>query len=100
VDEVRLHEYDFVFILVKKYFMAVVISDDILKRIELTGSELVIELACYLYQKKRLSTGKARELAQLSHMDFQKELAKRDISIHYDQDDLDLDMKNLGIDFS
>ncbi len=41
--------------------------------------------------------GKARELASLSLLDFQKELAKREIDIHYTQEDLNKDLRNLGI---
>lgn len=77
--------------------MAVVISDQVLRKVDLSGSELLIELACFLYEKKKLSSGKARKLANLSQIDFQKELSKRDVDLHYTKEDLDLDMKNLGI---
>jgi predicted HTH domain antitoxin len=55
-------------------------------------------LACYLYDKQRFSLGQARALAGLDQMAFQKELAQRGIDIHYTQDDLDQDLKNLEID--
>ena len=78
--------------------MAIVISDEVLNKVELSGNELLIELACFLYKTKRLSGGKARKLADLSQIQFQQELSKREIDLHYTREDLDLDMKNLGID--
>ncbi|MEM9673738.1 MAG: UPF0175 family protein [Bacteroidota bacterium] len=77
--------------------MALIISDETLAKAQLTGQELLIDLACYLYDKKRLSMGKARELASLNLLDFQKELAKREIDIHCTQEDLNKDLQNLGI---
>ncbi len=77
--------------------MALIISDETLAKAQLTGQELLTDLACYLYDKKRLSMGKARELANLNLPDFQKELAKREIDIHYTQEDLNKDLQNLGI---
>jgi predicted HTH domain antitoxin len=77
--------------------MAVVISDELLSNVELTGTELLVELACFLYKTKKISAGKACKLANLNHLNFQQELAKREIDIHYSREDLDLDMSNLGI---
>ena len=77
--------------------MALIITDETLSKAHLTADELLIELACYLYDKKRLSTGQARTLAGLDQISFQKELAKRDIYIHYTEEDLDKDLENLSI---
>ncbi len=77
--------------------MALIISDEILSKAQLSENELLIDLACYLYEKKKLSMGRARGLANLNQMEFQMELAKRDINIHYTEEDLQKDLKNLGI---
>ncbi|MEM9833876.1 MAG: UPF0175 family protein [Bacteroidota bacterium] len=77
--------------------MALIISDETLAKARITEQELLIDLACYLYDKQRLSMGKARELAGLNLLDFQKGLAKREIDIHYTQEDLNKDLQNLGI---
>ena len=63
----------------------------------MSGDEFLIDIACYLYEKKRLSMGKARTLSQLDQISFQKELAKRSIDLHYDEADLKVDLDNLGI---
>ena len=78
--------------------MAIIISESVLSKVQMTGVELLIDLACYMYDKKKLNFGKARELANLNHLEFQLELAKREIDLHYGEDDLELDLKNLGIE--
>lgn len=77
--------------------MALVISDEILSKAQLSANELLVDLACYLYEKKRLSMGKAKELAGLNQLEFQQALAARNIDIHYTEEDLDKDLENLGI---
>lgn len=78
--------------------MALIISDDVLSKARMSAEDLLTDLACYLYDKQRLSMGQAKHLTGLDQIAFQKELAKRDIYIHYTSDDLDQDLKNLGID--
>jgi predicted HTH domain antitoxin len=78
--------------------MALIITDATLTKAKLSANELLVDLACYLYDKKRLSMGQARTLTGLDHISFQKELAKRDIFIHYTEEDLNKDLKNLGIE--
>lgn len=77
--------------------MALIIPDEILSKAQLSADELLVDLACYLYDKKRMSMGQARQLASLDQISFQKELAKRSILIHYTEEDLDKDLNNLGI---
>ncbi len=77
--------------------MALVIEDELLDKVQLTGSELLVDIACFLYQKKRLGGGKTRELANLNHLEFQKALAARGIEIHYTEEDLKTELDNLGI---
>ncbi len=77
--------------------MALIIKDEILSKAQTTAEELLIDLACYLYDKKRMSMGQARHLAGLDQISFQKELSKREIYIHYGEEDLNKDLENLGI---
>ncbi len=74
-----------------------VIERELLQGINMSPEELKLELAVYLYAQKKLSMGQAKRLAGLDLIAFQKELAKREVYIHYDIDDLKEDMKNLGI---
>lgn len=78
--------------------MALIISDDILSKAQISAQDLLTDLACYLYDKQRFSMGQAKALLGLDQISFQKELALRGICIHYTKDDLDQDLENLGID--
>ena len=74
-----------------------VIPREFLESAKMSEKEMLIDLATHLYATKKLSMGKAKRLAGLDLISFQKELAKRDICINYDVDDLHEDMRNLGI---
>ena len=69
------------------------IPQDILDSSRLTVSELKVELAVCLYTQRRLSIGKARELADMSLWEFRQLLASRRISPHYAETDLDEDRR-------
>ncbi|MDJ0838871.1 MAG: UPF0175 family protein [Acidobacteriota bacterium] len=71
------------------------LSRDILDSARLTVPELKTELAIHLYARGRLSLGKARELAGMSLWAFRQLLASREITVHFEPDDLDEDLKNL-----
>ena len=75
--------------------MDLLIKEDILDKAEITARELTIEISVHLYDTNRLSMGQARNLAQLDQLSFQKELAKRDVYIKYDEEDLGTDLANL-----
>ena len=71
------------------------IPQEILDSARLTADELKVEIAIYLYSSRRLSLGKARELASLSLWQFRQLLATRQIEPHFDQDDLDEEFATL-----
>jgi predicted HTH domain antitoxin len=75
--------------------MDLLIKEEVLQKAEITAEELLIEMAVYLYDTGRLSMGQARNLAGLDQIAFQKEMAKRDIYIKYDAEDLETDLQNL-----
>jgi len=72
-----------------------IIPGGILEKVQMSPEDFLVELAVYLYDKEVLSMGKAKELAKLDLISFQKELAKRAVSIKYDYEDFRIDMKNL-----
>ncbi len=77
--------------------MPLIISDDILSRANLSAEELRIELAVWLYSSHKFSFGQAKALSGLTHLDFQAALADRQISLHYDVEDLYTDLRNQGL---
>ena len=64
------------------------VSQEILDSARLTPSELKVEMALHLYAQRRLSIGKARELAGMALWEFRQNLASRRIAPHYDEADL------------
>ena len=79
----------------KSNVVSIKMSRDILDSARLTIPELKVELAVCLYAQGRLSTGKARELADMTLWEFRQLLALRRISPHYDIAELDEDMATL-----
>ncbi len=77
--------------------MTITIPDNALSQANISPDELLIELAIYLYDKGTISMGKARKLAGLDQISFQKEMAKRNVNIHFGVEDLEKDLKNLGM---
>jgi len=71
------------------------IPQDILDSARLTIPELKVEMAIFLYAQRRLSVGKARELADMPLWEFRQLLASRRIPPHYDVVDLDEDVATL-----
>jgi predicted HTH domain antitoxin len=68
--------------------MLVEIPDAAIQDAPLSPAELRLELAIWLYAKKRLTLGQARKLAGLSVVDFQKALATSEVYLNYNQEDL------------
>ncbi len=66
-----------------------IISGNILEELRISPKELLIDLTAYLYDKEKLSMGQAKKLAGLTQIEFQKELAERNIMIKYDIEDLE-----------
>lgn len=75
--------------------MSIVISEDILYATHMTETEFLQEVAVLLYEKGKLSLGKASKLARMSRIQFQLLLASRQIPINYGVDDFEADLKTL-----
>ena len=75
--------------------MSIFIPEEILRAAEINEEELKLELALLLYKQNKISSGKVRDWLGLTVLEFQHELAKRDLSINYDVEELNQDMENL-----
>ena len=71
------------------------IPQGVLDAAQMNTHELRRELALALYAQRRLSLGKARELAGLSLWEFRQWLGLRRIEAHYDAADLQDDIATL-----
>lgn len=75
--------------------MTLEISDNILKEIGLTPDELKLSFSIFLFSSERITIGQASRMAGVHQIEFQKELARRKIPIHYDETDLERDLKTI-----
>lgn len=76
--------------------MTIEIPEDILASARLAPEDVPIELALALYAYRRLSIGKARELAGLSLSEFRHLAASRQIPIHLDVGDIEDEIADLN----
>ncbi|HEX8195069.1 MAG TPA: UPF0175 family protein [Pyrinomonadaceae bacterium] len=76
--------------------MIVEIPDQIVTQSGLSAKEILLKIAILLFQEEKLTLGQASKLAELHQFEFQKELAKRRIPVHYDEDDFRRDLQTLA----
>lgn len=72
-----------------------VISAEMLQQLQTSPAELRVDLAVYLYDKERMTMGQAKKLAGLTQIQFQRELARRNVFIKYDVEDFEQDLRTL-----
>lgn len=77
--------------------MPLLITDDTLEKAALTPDELRLEIAVMLFQKNRFTLGQVAEFTGLHQLEVQRELARRRIPLHYSLEDLEEDVKTLGL---
>jgi predicted HTH domain antitoxin len=61
--------------------MTIILPQDIVERAGLSEAEILTELACRLYETRRLGYGPAVRLSGLSRIEFDRELGARRIPI-------------------
>lgn len=67
--------------------MVFTVPDPILQQAGISPSDILLKLAILLFQEERISLGQASKLANLHLVEFQKELARRNIPVHYGRDE-------------
>lgn len=77
--------------------MPLLITDETLEKAALTPDELRLEIAIVLFQKNRFTLGQVAEFTGLHQRAVQRELAQRQIPLHYSLEDLEEDVKTLGL---
>jgi predicted HTH domain antitoxin len=75
--------------------MSVLVSDELLQAANMSDAELKTELAVLLYQQKKLGLSKAREFAGVALVEFQQELARRQIPVFDDLASLETEISHL-----
>lgn len=75
--------------------MSPLIFEELVKTSGLSEVELLQELVLLLFQREKLSLGKASRILGMTQLEFQAFLASRDLYIHYNVEDLHEDVNNL-----
>lgn len=75
--------------------MSLTIPTEILQAAQVSEEELKLEIALLLYKQNKISSGKVRSWLGLSVLEFQHELAKRDLYLNYDVAELEADVDTL-----
>lgn len=60
-------------------------------------NKMLLEIAIYLFEKDKLTLGKAAELVGIPKMQMQNEIGGRGINMHYDEEMLENDLKAIEI---
>jgi predicted HTH domain antitoxin len=75
--------------------VSIEIPIEILHAARMSPEELKSELAVYLFQRGKLSFGKAREMSGQTASTFQQLLGSRGIPVHYDVAEYESDIATL-----
>lgn len=75
--------------------IGLVIDDEVLTASGLEADELFLEVILLLFQKEKLSLGKAAELLDISQVRFQRLMSERGLCVRYDVAELHGDIENL-----
>lgn len=76
--------------------MTLQIPDTFFQKVGMTEGELLLRIAVMLFQEEKLTLAQASQFAGIHQMEFQKELARRKISIHYGEEDLLNDLETIA----
>ena len=79
--------------------MTITIPDTAIQKAGLTEASIKLEIALTFFQMDILTLAQAANIAGLHRMQFQEELARREIPIHYGVNELEEDLNTLNISF-
>ncbi|MBL7775307.1 MAG: UPF0175 family protein [Saprospiraceae bacterium] len=75
--------------------MSFIIPDQIVQASHRSETEMRLDLAVFFYTQWKMSLGKCAEFAGISRFHFQKELAKRDLTLNIAPEDIERDVATL-----
>jgi predicted HTH domain antitoxin len=74
-----------------RFPLPLILSDEVLRCTGMSERELLLEIALFLFERERLTLGRASRLAGLSRVELQRVLGSRGIAIPYDARDFQAD---------
>jgi predicted HTH domain antitoxin len=76
--------------------MIIEIPDEVVARAPLGERAIKLAVLAFLYQKRVLTLERASKMAGVTRLDFQHVLADQNIPIHYDLEDLEMDLRHIA----
>jgi predicted HTH domain antitoxin len=72
--------------------MQVAVSEELLRGVNLTPREALVDFAVGIYSEGKVTLGRAARIAKMTVSEFQRLLGERCIPMHYDIHDLERDL--------
>ena len=72
--------------------MTITVPDELAAAVGLSETSAKLELAISLYQQRKISLGRAAELAGVDRLELQRELRQRGVGMNYGVSDLEADV--------
>lgn len=72
------------------------LPDELIRGIDMTEDQWLLDLAIGLYLDRRVSLGRGAEIARISTPAFLDELGQRHISVNYDAADFKSDLRTIA----
>lgn len=71
--------------------MGLLITSDMLKHLNMSSQDFLIEMAVHFYDIGKMTMGQAQKFTNIDQITLQKELAKRNVNIKYEVEDFMVD---------
>lgn len=75
--------------------MGLTIPSEIVRQSNMTPDELMLEFGIFLYLREKLTLAQAARISKLGRIEFQRELANRNIKILFDAQDLEQELTTI-----
>ena len=75
--------------------MTLEIDDEVFGPLPPSGEEIQLDLALGLFMSRRVTLGRAADIAGIPHASFLQALGERNIPLHYDLDDVEIDLRSI-----
>jgi len=72
--------------------MNIVVSDELLRGMDLSPGQAVVDFAVGVYSEHKATLGRAAAIAGMSQPEFLRELGRRRVPVHYHVEDLKADV--------
>lgn len=75
--------------------MLIEIEDEVFGPLAISGEEIRLDMALGMFMSGRVTLGRAADIAGVAQTEFLSHLGERGIPLHYQLDDVELDLRTL-----